>query len=633
MASFILGTAGHIDHGKSSLVKALTGVDPDRLAEEKRRGITIELGFAGLDLPSGNHLGIVDVPGHEKFVRQMVAGSVGVDIALLVVAADDGVMVQTREHLLILRLLGVSKLAVALTKVDIVERDWIDLVKADIKTLVETAGYTEIPIVEVSSVTRQGIPELISTLDEVASSCPQKSRTTLFRMPIDRIFTIGGAGTVVTGTVWTGDVSEGDSVELVRSGLTARVRSIQVHGEPASTASSGNRVALNLAGVDKDESLRGDMLATPSRVNPTTIVNTWFEYTGRSTGNKDLESGARVHVHHGTSVCTGRILLIGSNKLSQGERCFVQVRLDEPLCALPHDRFIVRSYSPVYTIGGGVILDTTPRKTSTPAESEIAVLVALRDGDIVSAVNGVLDRIGVIATSTQLSRSFGLEKASVAKILNESSFIRIKVEPEMLYFSEETYQHEYVRLEDILLAFHQNNPSSTDMSLAALRDSMGARVPAKFFDYLVEKLAADKKIAIGQGNVRHNSAASTAVALEKQLIAEVTPLLESQGLSPSNVAELATALSTDVKILARLLAKHVAEGKLVRLAGEYYFTAEAIELAQKLIKDYLTTHEGATTAELRDALGVSRKYAVWLLEHFDAAGLTRRDGDMRYLRG
>lgn len=300
---------------------------------------------------------------------------------------------------------------------------------------------------------------------------------------------------------------------------------------------------------------------------------------------------------------------------------------------MPHDRFIVRSYSPVYTIGGGVILDTVPRKTSTPAESEIAVLVALRDGDIVGAVNGVLGRIGVITTGTQLSRSFGLERASVARILNESSHMRIKVEPESLYFSDATYHHEYIRLENILLAFHQSNPSVTDMSIAALRDSMGTPIPAKFFDYLIEQLVTDKKIAIGQGNVRHNSAASTAVALEKQLIAEVWPLLESQGLSPSNVAELATTLSTDVKILSRLLAKHVAEGELVRLAGEYYFTAEAIKLAQKLIKDYLTTHDGATTAELRDALGVSRKYAVWLLEHFDAAGLTRRDGDMRYLRG
>ena len=316
--SLVLGTAGHIDHGKSALVKALTGTDPDRLAEEKERGITIELGFARLVLPSGRTMGVVDVPGHEKFVRHMVAGATGIDVVLLVVAADDGVMPQTREHLAIIDLLGIPRGVVAITKSDLADADWIDLVREDVRALLDGTSIEGAPIVAVSARTGEGLPELLAALDAIAEEAPARQANLPMRLPVDRVFTIAGAGTVVTGTMWSGTAARDDAVELYPSGKRGRVRSVQVHSEAVERAQAGQRVALNIAGLDKDEIARGDIVAEPGTLAVTDRFDARVTYLGKPGEDKPFESGTRVHVDHGTREVLGRVLLMDSAELLAG---------------------------------------------------------------------------------------------------------------------------------------------------------------------------------------------------------------------------------------------------------------------------------------------------------------------------
>lgn len=427
--SLVLGTAGHIDHGKSSLIKALTGTDPDRLKEEQSRGITIELGFARLELPSGRSMGVVDVPGHEKFVRQMVAGATGVDVVLLVIAADDGIMPQTREHLAIIDLLGVERGVVALTKSDLVDPEWVELVKADVEELLSGTSIEGSPVVPVSSRTGAGLSELLATLDEVAVDTPSKHAELPLRLPVDRVFTIAGAGTVVTGTMWSGSAAKDDPVEIYPSGVEGRVRGVQVHSEHVERANAGQRVAMNIAGVEREQIGRGDIIAAPGTLQVTDRFDARFVYLGFPGEDKLFESGARVHVHHGTREVLGRVLLIERDSLSPGESALAQVRLEEPLAPRYDDRFIVRSYSPVFTIGGGVVLDTLPPRRTVLKPHERELLEALLAHDLSSASVGLLASRGLPMTSAQVAAALGVPRSQVADELNKAALERVNSVP------------------------------------------------------------------------------------------------------------------------------------------------------------------------------------------------------------
>ena len=390
MPSLVLGTAGHIDHGKSALVKALTGTDPDRLPEEKERGVTIELGFARLDLPSGRTMGVVDVPGHEKFVRQMVAGATGIDVVLLVVAADDGVMPQTREHLAIIDLLGISRGVVAITKCDLVDDEWVALVRADVERLLATTSIAGAPIVAVSAKTGAGLPELLRELDRVADETPSRQANLPMRLPVDRVFTIAGAGTVVTGTMWSGTAKRDDAVEVYPSGVRGRVRGVQVHGESVERAQAGQRVAVNIAGVEREQIARGDVIAEPGSLR-SPIASMRASRTSACLARRSpLRAALGSHVDHGTREVLGRVLLMDREQLLPGESGFAQVRLEEPLMPRYDDRFIVRSYSPVYTVGGGVVLDALPARRTQLAAHERELLEALVAHDMAGAALGLL---------------------------------------------------------------------------------------------------------------------------------------------------------------------------------------------------------------------------------------------------
>jgi len=634
MPSLVLGTAGHIDHGKSSLIKALTGTDPDRLKEEQDRGITIELGFARLELPSGRSMGVVDVPGHEKFVRQMVAGATGVDVVLLVVAADDGVMPQTREHLAIVDLLGVERGVVALTKADLADADWLALVRSDVEQLLVGTSIEHAPIVAVSSKTGAGLPELLSALDGVAVDAPSKHAELPMRLPVDRVFTIAGAGTVVTGTMWSGSATKDDPVEIYPGGVEARVRGVQVHGQAVERAHAGQRVAMNVAGVEREQISRGDTIAAPGTLTVTDRFDARFTYLGLPGDDRPFESGARVHVHHGTREVLGRVLLMDAPTLAPGERGLAQVRLEEPLSPRYDDRFIVRSYSPVYTIGGGVVLDALPPRRTVLKPHERELLDALLAHDLSSASVGLLASRGLPMTSAQVAAALGVPRPRVADELNKASLERVKVGTETAFIVPEALDGLVGQIESELLAFHESDAKATGIATAALRDRVDRRLTPKAFDAVLD-VAIERGAAVAEkGRVRHPRAAVSALAAEADAANKLLPLLASQGLSPASVSELAAAAAVDPGIARKVLGALAARGDIVRVSSDLHFSADSMADAKVALVSFLETRPGgATAAELRDALGVSRKYAIPLLEYFDARGVTRREGDLRVLRG
>jgi selenocysteine-specific elongation factor len=631
MVSLVLGTAGHIDHGKSALVQALTGTDPDRLPEEKERGVTIELGFAQLVLPSGATMGVVDVPGHERFVRQMVAGATGIDVVLLVVAADDGVMPQTREHLAIVDLLGIGKGVVAITKSDLADADWIGMVRDDVARLLVGTSIEGAPIVAVSARTGAGLDELRAAIEAVARTASPRHTEMTMRLPVDRVFTIAGAGTVVTGTLWSGTVRREDPVEVLPSGREGRVRGVQVHSLPVDSASAGMRVAVNVAGLDKDEIARGDTLAAPGSLQVTDRFDALLTYLP---GNeRPLQSGARVHVHHGTREVLGRVLLMdGVGELEPGGRALAQVRLEEPLAPRYDDRFIVRSFSPVLTSGGGTVLDAAPPRRARLRPGERELLEALASHDLSRAATGLLTSRGIPMTSAEVAAALGLPRASVADDLNRAPLERIKVAADTYFITGDGLERLLSGVVTELLRFHEEHPLATGTTAGALRDRVDSRVAPRVFDALLEVAAHRGLIRVTGGEVRHAQAAAAALAEEDAALTALTPILESQGLATGTVAELADLAGVDVGVARKALTKLVSAGQVVRLGPEMHFSATAVRGARDRIVGYLEAHGTMLAKDARDVLGTSRKYVVPLLEHFDAQGLTKRDGDTRVLR-
>lgn len=631
--SLVLGTAGHIDHGKSSLVRALTGVDPDRLAEEKERGITIELGFAELKLPSGRSMGVVDVPGHEKFVRQMVAGATGIDLVLFVVAADDGVMPQTREHLAIVELLGIERGVVALTKSDLVDEDWLGLVRADVEDLLASTPLAGAPIVAVSSRTSAGLDALKSALDEVADTVVARSDDSIMRLPVDRVFTIVGAGTVVTGTLWSGSIRKDDPVEVFPSGVTGRVRGVQVHGLAVDEAHAGQRVAVNIAGLDKQELSRGDVLATPDALAVTDRFDARFTFMGKPGDDSVFETGSRVHVHHGTREVLGRVLLMdGISRVAPGESAYAQIRLEDTLAPRYGDRFVVRSYSPVYTIGGGVVLDALPPRRTTIRPEERALLDALFARDPGAAAVGLVESRGVPLTSDEVAVILGVTKASVADPLNRSDLVRIKVGGRTAYLSAAALAAHIDAIEREVAAFHAADPVATGISTAALRDRLDRRMTPASFEALISEAVSQGRVLLEGGRVSHPAAAVSARAEEQKARDALSALLTAQWLTPAFVDDLYREVGFDRNLVRKVLGRMVSEGELVRLSSELHFVAAAVDEARSRVVAHITAAGPSSAADLRDAMGVSRKYAIPLLESFDAAGVTRREGDLRVLK-
>ncbi|MDY3129900.1 MAG: selenocysteine-specific translation elongation factor [Berryella intestinalis] len=633
----VLGTAGHIDHGKSSLIQALTGTDPDRLAEEKERGITIELGFAQLQLPDGTSMGVVDVPGHERFVRQMISGSTGIDIALLCIAADDGIMPQTREHIAVLELLAVPACVIALTKSDRVDEEWIEMVSSDIRAYLTDTPFAEAPIVPTSARTGQGLDQLKSVLATEAGKGSAIHENPYARMPVDRVFTVKGAGTVVTGTLWSGSVKVGDELQVLPSKAISRVRSIQHHDQAASEASPGERTALNLSSFTVDNVRPGDFLVTPGSIEPTDRFDTRFTYLCPLKEGKPLATGTRIRIAHGTKETFGRLLLAdGLREIKPNESAYAQIRLEEDLPLSSGDRYIARSYSPVAVIGGGIVLTCHPRRRTNLSALDRTLLEALEKGDYQRAAVQTAQAQPLPFTLADIARTASvpepLAKTVLGDLVKSGALSQLRSGSQEFFVTRTAIQKTMGAIENALLAFHAKNPNEPGVHKNDLLLRCGLSMNQTAFDALLDIAAQSGKVVIDSGAVSHPKAGAGAKAAESKAAESILAVLEGGRFAPPAIPSLFDQAEVrDQSLGYRALGALEKQGAIVRVGKELAFTKESFDQLVSLTRSHLGERGSATVAELKDRLGISRKYAVPLLEEFDARGITKRSGDARVL--
>lgn len=635
-SDLILGTAGHIDHGKSALVRALTGTDPDRLAEEKQRGITIQLGFARLELPDGRSMGVVDVPGHEKFVRQMIAGATGVDVALLVIAADDGVMPQTIEHIAVLQTLGVRSCVVALTKADLVDDDWIEFVADDVRARLAATPFDGAPIVAVSSKTGSGLDELRQAIQGVCDAAGAAGHGDVMRLPVDRAFTIKGAGTVVTGTLWGGTIAPGDVVEILPGRATSRVRGVQIHGHDADVAYPGNRVAVNLADVSVDEVASGDMLAAPGEVDLTDRFDCRVAHLDTTGTGKPLASGCRMHIAHGTREVLGRVLFCGGvRELAAGEEALAQVRLEEQLAVRHGDRFIMRSYSPVHVAGGGTVLLSRPRRRTNLKEGEVELFESLGEGDVRQAAVRAVALQPFPVSAARIASYVGEAEPVLSEALESAAaagdVLAIGSGANRLFTTAAVRQRLLAKVDRALVEFHSAHTAEPGMNAEALRRTCFPQLESAAFGALIDDAARSGVVIARGGLVGHPSAQGSAAQALGNAADALSNLLAKQGMSPEPLNYLAEHAGVAPELTGKAVAALLDEGRVYRVSPELLFDAATVDAAKQAVAAHLRAGGAGTVAALRDVMGTSRKYAVPLLERFDAEKFTKRNGDERTL--
>jgi selenocysteine-specific elongation factor len=630
MKHIIVGTAGHIDHGKTALVKALTGIDTDRLKEEKERGISIELGFANLALSDDLHLGIVDVPGHERFVKTMLAGVGGIDLVILVIGADEGVMPQTREHLHICELLQVKRGLVALTKVDLVEPDWLEMVRADLQGFLSGTFLEGAPVISVSSVTGEGLPQLRTALGELARSVEPKRRDGIFRLPIDRVFTMKGFGTVVTGTLWSGTARVGDEVVVLPQGLRSRIRRLQVHGKTVEQAWAGQRTAVNLPGLEVEQLERGDLLAFPGSVKPTMAFDVSLALL--KDAPRALRSRARARFHLGTSEVLARVVLLDREELNPGEETFAHIRLEGSAAGLAGDRYVLRSYSPAVTIGGGSILDPTPPVRRRAKSQLLEHLGVLRSGTSAQQVERLLLQAGTVPVMLDALRAgASLGEATIAaeltRLVEAGAAVSLGVKGELGYLHRSTHDRLATEILSRLEEFHRKEPLKDGLPKEELRSRL-AHIGSALFGRLLQDLVEQQMIAIDREKVRHYAHRPTLSAEEQGVKERLELVYREAGFQPPN-PELALSRARGGKTGLAIFHRLADEGALVKIKDDLYLHREHYERAKQALLDYLKVHPSITVPEFKDLLGVSRKFAIPFLEHFDSVKLTRRQGDAR----
>ena len=632
MKQIILGTAGHIDHGKTSLIKALTGIDTDRLKEEKARGITIELGFAHLELPGGKRLGIVDVPGHEKFVKNMVAGATGIDLVALVIAADEGVMPQTKEHLEICELLKIEHGLIVLTKTDMVESDWLELVREDVSEYLSDSFLANAPVVEVSSVTGEGLRELIDTLNNLVEKIPERDTGHLFRLPVDRVFTMKGFGTVITGTSVSGKIGTGDEVTIYPQGISSKIRGLHVHNEEVNRAGAGLRTAVNLQGIEKMMLQRGNILATKDSLRTTYMVDVVLDHL--TSAPRKLKNRAKVRFHAGTSEIISTLILLDRDELNPGETCFAQIRLDAPTAVLKGDRYVLRSYSPVQTIGGGEILNPLPDKKKRFSDTVLSELKTLHTGGGKEAVE----------LFVALGRFQGVEESELSFLANMSKkkladpLKALKAQKRIVQFDKERsllihadfLQKARDEIIKTITEYHKNFPLKTGLLKEELRSrTTGARNP-KLFNYLIHQLSQEREIVQDKEIVHLKAHTVTLAQDQEKARKEIEEIYAKGGLQPPYFKELKVNFAGNTA--SEVLGVMVKEGRLLKIKEDLYFHREAVENLQERLIDFLKKHDEITTPQFKEMTGTSRKYTIPLIEYFDLSQITVRVGDSRVLR-
>ena len=632
MKHVVVGTAGHIDHGKTSLVKALTGIDTDRLPEEKARGITIDLGFAFLEEPDGLTIEIVDVPGHERFVKNMLAGVGGIDLAVLVVAADEGVMPQTREHLAICSLLHIRRGLVALTKTDLVEADWLELVREDLASLVQGTFLEGAPIIGVSAKTGEGLGDLRAALRALAADVPARAQDQLGRLPIDRVFTIRGFGTVVTGTLTSGRFAVDDRVEIYPRALQTKIRGLQTHGHGVVEALAGQRTAINLQGLERAAIDRGNVVGHAGTLVSSLLVDGTLELL--KDAPRPVKSRDRVRFHAGTSEIMARVLLLEAPELEPGATAFARFRLEAPLVAVPGDRFVVRSYSPIITIGGGALLDVDPPRFKRKAPALVEHLELLRRGSPAEIVEEHVRHAGVAgARASLLSGRVPFGPQRLRGVLAElSTSGRLVAVDRDWYLHPESYTRLRGRALEALERFHRANPLKPGMSREELRGRAGAP-DERVYAHLLTSLETEGAVHAERDKVRL-STHEVRLSPDQQRIVErlEQEFLTAQAAPPSPeeaLGRLGVAGDEEHELFGVLV-----EGKkLVRVKESLFFHSVALQAIEDKVVAFLREKKEIGPGDIKDLLGISRKYAIPLLEYLDTRRVTTRQGERRVLRG
>jgi selenocysteine-specific elongation factor len=637
MRSLIVGTAGHIDHGKSALVRALTGIDPDRLPEEKRRGITIDLGFADLELDD-LRIGFVDVPGHERFVKNMLAGAHGIDLLALVIAADEGVMPQTREHFDICRLLGVSSGLVVITKRDLVDDEMLELVEDEARELVAGSFLAHAPVVAMSSRTGVGLDDLKSQLTELGGHVPPRSGDFVMRLPIDRAFSMKGFGAVVTGTLISGNIAEGDELALLPLGVNVRVRGLQVHGKAVRGAHAGQRTAVNLAGIDTAQIERGMVLAPNGRLRPTQIVDVWIDMLPGA--SRALKSRSRVRFHIGAAEVLGRVrVLESSQQIAPGDGGLAQVRLEAPVIAVHGDRFILRSYSPAETIAGGVIVDPFATKhRGRELENTLQLLRTLmrdeRAAKFAMFVSGSGER-GL--RLSDLAAATGWTDEVLAHVASEAQTRNSVIEVGGVYLARENLDRLSSAVVAELERYHKREPLARGMLRETLREKVFTHALSELFNGVLARLETEGKVVSEKDIVRASKHSVGLSAQDAELSRRIEEIYMAAGVEAPALDEVMTKANVPATQRAqarKLLQLLIDDRKLIRIQGEMFMHTNVIQDLKTKLHTYASQHEPDRLIDVpafKDLAGVSRKYAIPLLEYFDREQVTRRAGDKRLI--
>lgn len=640
MREIVLGTAGHVDHGKTSLVKALTNIDTDRLEEEKKRGITIELGFAYLDLPCGHRLGIVDVPGHERFVKNMVAGVTGMDILAFVIAADEGIMPQTKEHFEICSLLGVSQGIIVITKKDMVEEEWLEMVEEEIRNFCQDSFLEDAPLVHVSSTTGEGIEELKSLLDSIVTQHTFGEVFGPFRLPVDRVFAMKGFGAVITGTSISGRVSLGEELQLYPTNRTAKVRGIQVHSESIEIVEAGHRTAINLQGVETLEIQRGMVAASPATLKPSYMLDCQMKYL--SSNSKPLKHRSRVRIHLGTAEIMGRVSLIDRDELQPGNEAGVQLLLEEPVAVWPEDHFVVRSYSPVVTIGGGKILGNASlrkrkRLSAKDRENNIATFKVLESGTLEEKIILHLSESQAKGmTFDEVSVCVGIFGKHLKKTLNgpiSNKKIVVVDSASQRYLDRRIAAKINSTIVEVLTKYHQKNPLQDGLSKEELRGAIGKLVDLKVFAYCLNELIRSNEVVQEESLVRLATHEVALQADEEELQNDLLNWYRQKGLATATIKETTEEFSKyPEKLLKEVISLLLREEKLVKISETLFYHKDIIDSLTTEVVAFMQKEGEIDAPRFKEMTGLTRKFSIPILEYFDRIKLTYRVEDKRILR-
>jgi selenocysteine-specific elongation factor len=629
----IIGTAGHIDHGKTTLIKALTGIDCDRLKEEKERGITIDLGFAYFDLPSGRRAGIVDVPGHEKFIKNMLAGVHGMDMVMLIIDANEGIMPQTEEHLHILSMLDVKCGIIVLTKIDLVEKEWLTLVTEEVRSGINGTFLERSPIVPVSALTKEGLNELTFLIDELCGQVKPRDINLPFRMPIDRVFTIQGFGTVVTGTAVSGIVRTGDTLELHPTQASARVRGIRIHGESVELAQAGQRTALNLSGIKPEQLQRGDVLAALNSISPTTLLD--VRLTLVPSIKRTLTNGERIRFHTGTAEILGRVFLLQSDELLPKDSEYAQIRLEEPVSLCFDDRFVIRTLTPVQTIGGGVILDPNPIKRKRFKEPDITELKTLESGSTEAILEQKISHVKEwLINRDEALRNINKTDSENAleNLLKTEVITRFFADNKEYFIHRDKLEALANKTRNIVSDYHLRFPLRSGISREELRSRLMPLSDSRLFNNLLLFIQTDASIKITQSTVSLTGFSPKFEGLRlthKQVILQV---LTKNPYSPPSLSELRDTLKLSPQDALEIMEALKDMDEVIKISEGMYFLKESVIAAKDLILRHFEQNEHLSLADFRTLIGSSRKYALLLLEYFDEQRLTVRIGENRKLK-